>query len=165
MRIMKWVPFKQFQKDGIHILCRRLSLRSYLILTTTLSDLHVSPRVGVANFISLLVQKVGVDINSYTSMLLKLLFPVVKEEKSGAAKRAFASACAIVLKYEATSQAEKLIEDTLALHTGDRNAQIACAILLKSYSSMASDVLSGYHASVIPVIFLSRSDSYLHFCH
>ncbi|EXB37190.1 hypothetical protein L484_013555 [Morus notabilis] len=120
------------------------------------SGVGLNTRVGVANFISLLVQKVGVDVKPYTSILLKLLFPVVKEEKSGAAKRAFASACAIVLKYAATSQAQKLIEDTAALHTGDRNAQITCAILLKSYSSMASDFLSGYHASIITVIFLSR---------
>ena len=121
----------------------------------------LSHRVGVASFINLLVQKVSIDIKAYTSMLLKLLFPVVKEEKSAAAKRAFASACAIVLKYAATSQAQKLVEDTAALHTGDRNAQITCAILLKSYSSMASDVLSGYLVSIIPVIFISRSDSYL----
>ena len=93
-------------------------------------------------------------------MLLKLLFPVVKEEKSTAAKRAFASACGIVLKYAAPPQAQKLIEDTAALHTGDRNAQITCAILLKSYSSLASDVLSGYHSLIIPVIFISRSNSY-----
>lgn len=120
-----------------------------------------SHRAGVASFISLLVQKVSSDIKPYTSILLKLLFPVVKEEKSAAAKRAFASACAIVLKHAAPPQAQKLIEDTVALHTGDRNAQITCAILLKSYSSMASDVLSGYHMSIIPVIFISRSNLYV----
>ncbi|PON59554.1 Proteasome component Ecm [Trema orientale] len=120
------------------------------------SGVGLNTRAGVASFISLLVQKVGSDIKPYTSMLLKLLFPVVKEEKSAAAKRAFASACAIVLKYAAPPQAQRLIEDTAALHTGDRNAQITCAILLKSYSSMALDVLSGYHALIIPVIFISR---------
>lgn len=96
-------------------------------------------------------------------MLLKLLFPVVKEEKSATAKRAFASACAIVLKYAAPPQAQKLIEDCAALHTGDRNAQITCAVLLKSFSSTASDVVSGYHAAIIPVIFLSRSELYSYF--
>lgn len=116
-------------------------------------------RVGVANFTSMLVQKVGGDIKPYTAMLLKLLFPVVKEEKSNVAKRAFASACAIVLKYAATPQAQKLIEDTTALHSGDRNSQITCAILLKNYASMASDVLNGYLALIIPVIFISRSDA------
>ena len=121
----------------------------------------LSHRVGVASFISLLVQKVGGDIKAYTSMLLKLLFPVVKEEKSAAAKRAFASACALVLKYAATSQAQKSIEDTAALHTSDRNAQITSAILLKSYSSMVSDILSGNLASVFSVIFISRSVSFL----
>ncbi|KAG2674643.1 hypothetical protein I3760_13G146600 [Carya illinoinensis] len=89
-------------------------------------------------------------------MLLRLLFPVVKEEKSVAVKRAFASACAIVLKHASLLQAQKLIEETASLHTGDRNDQISCAILLKSYSSMASDVVSGYHAAMVPVIFVSR---------
>ncbi|XP_060667830.1 uncharacterized protein LOC107410333 isoform X2 [Ziziphus jujuba] len=120
------------------------------------SGVGLNTRVGVANFITLLVQKVVLDIKPYTSMLLKLLFPVVKEEKSATAKRAFASACAIVLKYAAPPQVEKLIEDSAALHTGDKNAQITCAVLLKSFSSTASDVVSGYHAAIIPVIFLSR---------
>ncbi|KAJ4724481.1 Proteasome-associated ECM29 [Melia azedarach] len=120
------------------------------------SGVGLNTRVGVASFISLLVQKVGMDIKPYTSTLLRLLFPVVKEEKSAAAKRAFASACAAVLKYAAPSQAQKLIEETSALHNDDKNSQISCAILLKSYSSMASDVLSGYHAVIVPVIFISR---------
>ncbi|XP_057955900.1 uncharacterized protein LOC131149465 [Malania oleifera] len=120
------------------------------------SGVGLNTRVGVANFISLLVQKVRVDIKPFTSMLLKLMLPVVEEEKASPAKRAFASACAIVLKYAVPSQAQKLIEDTVALHAGDRNAQISCAILLKSYSSMAADVLSGYHAIIVPAIFLSR---------
>lgn len=112
----------------------------------------------MASFISLLVQKIGVDIKAFTSTLLRQLFPVVKDERSVAAKRAFAGACAMTLKHTAASQAQKLIEDTIALHTGDRNAQLTCAILLKSYSSMASDVVSGYHAAVIPIIFISRSE-------
>ncbi|KAL5580309.1 hypothetical protein UlMin_012751 [Ulmus minor] len=126
------------------------------------SGVGLNTRVGVASFSSLLVQKVGEDIGPYTSMLLKLLFPVVKEEKSAASKRAFARACASVLKYAAPAQAQKLIEDTTALHTSDRNAQITCAILLKSYSSMASDVLSGYHELIIPVIFVSRFEDDKH---
>ncbi|XP_052205851.1 uncharacterized protein LOC127810408 isoform X2 [Diospyros lotus] len=120
------------------------------------SGVGLNTRVGVANFISLLVQKVGVDIRPFTSMLLKILFPVIKEEKSASSKHAFGNACAIVLKYAAPSLAQKLIEDASALHSGDRNAQISCAILLKCCSSMASDVLSGYHAVVVPVIFVSR---------
>lgn len=120
------------------------------------SGVGLNTRVGVASFISLLVQKVGIDIKPYTSMLLRLLFPVVKEEKSAAAKRAFASACASVLKYAAPSHAQKLIEETAALHIDDKNSQMSCAILLKSYSSVASDVLSGYHAVILPVIFISR---------
>lgn len=116
-------------------------------------------RVGVASFITLLVQKVGVEIKPYTSRLLRLLFPVVKDEKSAASKRAFAGACAAVLKHAAPTQAEKLIDDTVALHTGDKNYQVSCAILLKSYSSVASDALSGYLAAIIPAIFISRSES------
>ncbi|CAL5425499.1 unnamed protein product [Camellia sinensis] len=122
------------------------------------SGVGLNTRVGVASFISLLVQKVGVDIKPFTSILLKLLFPVVKEEKSVLSKRAFANACAIVLKYAAPSQAQQLIEETAALHAGDRNAQISCAILLKSYLSTASDILSGYHTIIVPVIFISRSE-------
>nr|XP_023924384.1 proteasome-associated protein ECM29 homolog [Quercus suber] len=127
------------------------------------SGVGLNTRVGVASFITLLVQNVGADIRPHTIMLLRLLFPVVMEEKSVAAKRAFANACAIVLKHATPLQAQKLIEETAALHTGDRNAQISCAILLKSYSSMASDVVSGYHAAIVPVIFLSRfeDDKYI----
>ncbi|XP_038694487.1 proteasome adapter and scaffold protein ECM29 isoform X1 [Tripterygium wilfordii] len=120
------------------------------------SAVGLNTRVGVASFISLLVQKVSVDIKPFTSMLLRLLFPVAKDERSTTAKRAFASACAMVLKHASTSQAQKLIEDSAALHLGDRNAQISCAILLKSYSFVASDILSGHHATVVPVIFISR---------
>lgn len=113
-------------------------------------------RVGVANFISLLVQKVGSDIKPYTNMLLKLLFTAVKEEKSATSKRAYANACAIILKYSTPSQAQKLVEDTVALHTGDKNSQSSCALLLKSYSSTANDVLGGYQTIIVPVIFISR---------
>ncbi|KAI4308224.1 hypothetical protein L6164_031321 [Bauhinia variegata] len=120
------------------------------------SGVGLNTRVGVANFIVLLLERVGVDIKPYANMLVRLLFPVVKEEKSATAKRAFASACAKVLNYAATSQAEKLIEETAALHSGDKSSQIACALLLKSYSSTASDVVGGYQAIVIPILFLSR---------
>ncbi|KAL1347958.1 uncharacterized protein [Arachis hypogaea] len=120
------------------------------------SGVGLNTRVGVANFITLLLESVGVDIKPYANMLVRLLFPVVKEEKSITAKRAFASACAKVLKYVPVLQAQKLIEDTVALHAGDKNSQIACAYLLKSYSSVAADVVGGYHAVIIPVVFLSR---------
>ncbi|KAK7276642.1 hypothetical protein RIF29_17785 [Crotalaria pallida] len=122
------------------------------------SGVGLNTRVGVANFITLLLERVGVDIKPYANMLVRLLFPVVKEEKSTMAKRAFASACAKVLKYIAAAQAQKLIEDTAALHAGDRNSQIACALLLKNYSSMAGDVVGGYQAVIIPIVFLSRFD-------
>lgn len=120
------------------------------------SGVGLNTRVGVASFISILVQKVGVEIMQFSSTLLKILFPVTKEERSVSSKRAFANACAVVLKYSGPSQAQKLIEDTSNLHAGDRNAQVTCAILLKSYSSMATDILSGYHAVIVPIIFISR---------
>lgn len=120
------------------------------------SGVGLNTRVGVASFISLLVQKVGVSIKPFTNTLLRLLFQVAKDEKSGASKRAFANSCAFVIKYAAPSQVHKLIEETAALHNGDRNSQIACALLLKSYASTAGDVFSGYYATVVPVIFLSR---------
>lgn len=120
------------------------------------SGVGLNTRVGVASFISLLVEKIGSDIKPFTSMLLKLMFPAVIDERSGAAKRAFASTCAIILKYVASSQAQKLIEDTTALHTGDRNAQVSCAILLKNFSNYAGDVVSGFHATIFPVTFVAR---------
>ncbi|GMH13042.1 hypothetical protein Nepgr_014883 [Nepenthes gracilis] len=120
------------------------------------SGVGLNTRVGVATFITLLVQRVNHEIKPYASMLSRLLFPAVVEEKSGSAKRAFASACAMVLKYSSTSQALKLVEDTAALHAGDRNSQVSCAVLLKRYASLAADVASGYHAILIPVIFISR---------
>jgi proteasome component ECM29 len=104
----------------------------------------------------LLLESVGVDIKPYANMLVRLLFSVVKEEKSSAAKRAFAGACAKVLNYIPVSQAQKLIEDTAALSAGDKTSQIACAFLLKSYFSRATDVIGGYLAVIIPVVFLSR---------
>ncbi|KAJ9537257.1 hypothetical protein OSB04_029990 [Centaurea solstitialis] len=120
------------------------------------SGVGLNTRVGVASFISLLVQKVGGSIKPYTSTLLRLLFLVAKEERSAASKRAFANSCAFVIKYAPPSQVQKLIEETAALHTGDRNSQIACALLLKSFASTAADILNGYYATVVPVIFLSR---------
>lgn len=121
--------------------------------------LSVTFRVGVASFITLLVQRVNLEIKPFTGMLLRLLFPVVNEEKSASAKRAFASAFAMVLKYSTPSQAEKTIDDVAALHAGDRNAQVSCAVLLKSCTSLAADVMSGYHVTILPVVFISRSGS------
>lgn len=135
-------------------------ITAYLIGTIFLLPFY---RAGVANFISLLIQKVGLDIKPFTSMLLKLLLPVVKDERSASSRRAFANACAMVLKYAAPSQAQKLIEDTARLHSGDRNEQIACAILLKSYASTAADTLNGYQAIIVPVIFVSRLSHLLFF--
>lgn len=122
------------------------------------SAVGLNTRVGVASFITLLVQKVMVDIKPYTTMLMKLLYSAVLEERSSAAKKAFASSCATVLKYASPSQAQKLIEDTTSLHLGEKNAQLSGAILIKAYLSNAADVLSGYNAVIIPVIFSSRFD-------
>uniref|UniRef100_A0A1D1XKS2 Proteasome-associated protein ECM29 n=1 Tax=Anthurium amnicola TaxID=1678845 RepID=A0A1D1XKS2_9ARAE len=116
----------------------------------------LNTRVGVANFISLLGQKVNADIKPFTSMLLKPLLRAVMEEKTNAAKQAFATACATTLKYAGASNAQKIIEETVALHLGDRNAHISCAILLKNYLNIAADIVSGYHATVLPVVFVAR---------
>lgn len=97
-----------------------------------------------------------INIKPYTSMLLKLLYTAVLEERSSSAKRAFASSCAAVLKYANQSQAQKLIEDTASLHLGEKNSQLSGAVLIKSYLSGAADVISGYSSVVIPVIFSSR---------
>lgn len=122
-------------------------------------------RVGVASFITLLVQKVMVDIKPFAAVLMKLLHSAVLEERSSAAKKAFASSCATVLKYASPPQAQKLIEDTTSLHSGGKNDQLSGAILIKAYLSNASDILSGYNAVVIPVIFVSRyvKDPFIYF--
>uniref|UniRef100_A0A0D9XWN5 Proteasome adapter and scaffold protein ECM29 HEAT-repeat domain-containing protein n=1 Tax=Leersia perrieri TaxID=77586 RepID=A0A0D9XWN5_9ORYZ len=99
-----------------------------------------------------------VDIKPYVATLLRVLYSAVLEEKSSAAKRAFASSCAAVIKYASPSQAQKLIEDTASLHLGEKNAQLCAAVLVKAYLSNAADVLGGYNAVVIPVIFASRFD-------
>ncbi|KAF8017206.1 hypothetical protein BT93_H2409 [Corymbia citriodora subsp. variegata] len=116
----------------------------------------LNTRVGVASFIRLLVQKVGIDIKPFANTLLKLLFGAVKRENSPAQKRAFSDACAVVLKYASASQAQELIEDSTALHAVDKNSQISCAILLKSFLTIAPEVVGGYHKVILPAIFISR---------
>ncbi|KAL6641935.1 hypothetical protein ACP70R_020116 [Stipagrostis hirtigluma subsp. patula] len=145
------ICIKVVDKNSLDLLVPRLAqmVRSAVGLNT---------RVGVASFVTLLVQKVMLDIKPFTSMLLKLLYSAVLDERSSAAKRAFASSCATVLKYASPSQAQKLIEDTTSLHLGGKNDQLSGAILIKAYLSNAADVLSGYNAVVIPVIFASRFD-------
>ncbi|KAH9605191.1 hypothetical protein KSS87_006616, partial [Heliosperma pusillum] len=142
-------------KPSLDILVPRLS-------QLVRSGVGLNTRVGVASFITLLVQRVNLEIKPFTGVLLRILFPAVIEEKSGSAKRAFASAFALVLKYSTPPQAEKIVDDIAALQAGDRNAQVSCAILLKSCASMASDVLSGYYATLIPVIFISRFEDDKH---
>ncbi|TVU50781.1 hypothetical protein EJB05_02171 [Eragrostis curvula] len=145
------ICIKVVDKNSLDLLVPRLAqmIRSAVGLNT---------RVGLASFVTLLVQKVMIDIKPFTTMLLKLLFSAVLEERSSAAKRAFASSCATVLKYASTSQAQKLIEDTTSLHLGGKNDQLSGAILIKAYLSNAGDILSGYNAAIFPVIFASRFD-------
>ncbi|XP_021734263.1 proteasome-associated protein ECM29 homolog isoform X2 [Chenopodium quinoa] len=126
------------------------------------SGVGLNTRVGVASFITLLVQRVNLEIKPFTGTLLRLLFPAVIEERSASAKRAFASAFAIALKYSTPTQAQQFIEEVAALHAGDRNAQVSCAVLLKSCASLAADVLSGYHVTILPVIFISRFEDDKH---
>ncbi|MQL77614.1 hypothetical protein Taro_010025 [Colocasia esculenta] len=135
---------------------RSLDLLVPRLVQLVRSGVGFNTRVGVANFITLLVQKVNADIKPFTSMLLNPLFHAALGEKSNAGKQAFATACAITLKYAGASHVHKMIDDTVALHLGDRNAHISCATLLKNYLNIAADILSGYHAAVLPVIFLAR---------
>lgn len=104
----------------------------------------------------MLIQRVGVGIKPFASMLVRVLFAAVKEEKGVSTKRAFSNACGLLLKYGSTSQAEKLIEETMALHAGDKNAQMSCAVLIKSFASVAPDVISSYYGEVLPIVFISR---------
>ncbi|KAG0528609.1 hypothetical protein BDA96_05G026300 [Sorghum bicolor] len=145
------ICIKIVDKNSLDLLVPRLAqmVRSAVGLNT---------RVGVASFITLLVQKVMVDIKPFTTILLKLLYSAVLDERSSAAKKAFASSCATVLKYASPPQAQKLIEDTTSLHSGGKNDQLSGAILIKAYLSNAADILGGYNAVVIPVIFVSRFD-------
>uniref|UniRef100_A0A0E0BNM0 Uncharacterized protein n=1 Tax=Oryza glumipatula TaxID=40148 RepID=A0A0E0BNM0_9ORYZ len=145
------ICLKVVDKESLDLLVPRLA-------QMVKSAVGLNTRVGVASFITLLVQKVMVEIKPYAATLLRLLYSAVLEEKSSAAKRAFASTCAAVLKYASPSQAQKLIEDTTSLHLGEKNAQLSAAILIKSYLSNAADILSGYNAVVLPVIFASRFD-------
>ncbi|XP_052136684.1 uncharacterized protein LOC127755086 [Oryza glaberrima] len=145
------ICLKVVDKESLDLLVPRLA-------QMVKSAVGLNTRVGVASFITLLVQKVMVEIKPYAATLLRLLYSAVLEEKSSAAKRAFASSCAAVLKYASPSQAQKLIEDTTSLHFGEKNAQLSAAILIKSYLSNAADILSGYNAVVLPVIFASRFD-------
>lgn len=85
--------------------------------------------MGVASFITLLVEQVASDIKAFTGSLLKLTYHAVLEEKSSSVKRAFAVACAVILNHANPSQAQKVIEDTATLHFGERNAQLSCAIM------------------------------------
>ncbi|XP_066369110.1 uncharacterized protein [Miscanthus floridulus] len=128
------ICIKVVDKNSLDILVPRLAqmVRSAVGLNT---------RVGVASFITLLVQKVMIDIKPFTALLLKLLYSAVLEERSSAVKRAFASSCATVLKYASPSQAQKLIEDTTSLHFGGKNDQLSGAILIKAYLSNAADII------------------------
>lgn len=124
------------------------------------SGVGLNTRVGVARFISFLVQNVGSDIKPYINSLVKVLFPAVEREKSSASKKAFAAACGGLLKYAGSAQAQKMIEDSIALYTsvGDKETQVASAILLKTFSQQAADIVKGYHTIVLPVVFMARFD-------
>ncbi|KAL5994756.1 hypothetical protein ACLOJK_024810 [Asimina triloba] len=101
------------------------------------SGVGLNTRVGVASFISLLVQKVGADIKPFTTILLKLLFSAVQNEKSGSAKRAFSAACAIVLKFEGDKDARALFEE---LFEGDKDVR---ALFEELWEENSSSVFEG----------------------
>jgi hypothetical protein len=99
---------------------------------------------------------VTANIKPFTNTILKTLFHAVLDEKNSSVKRAFTSSCAIILKRASQAQAQKLIEDTTALHLGEKNAQVSGAVLLRAYLNNAVEVLNGYSAVVIHVTFVSR---------
>jgi len=59
------------------------------------------------------------------------------------------------LKYASQAQAQKLIEDTTALHLGEKNAQVSGVVLLRAYFNNLAEVFSGYSVVVIPMTFFS----------
>ncbi|KAL5098946.1 hypothetical protein RYX36_003273 [Vicia faba] len=70
----------------------------------------LNTRVGVANFITLLLESVGVDIKPYANMLVRFFFPLSKKKK----------------------------------------------YCFKTRLCRETNVIGGYHAVIIPVVFLSR---------
>eukprot|EP01018_Ginkgo_biloba_P028632 Gb_39358 [translate_table: standard] len=98
------------------------------------------------------------DMKPFITTLVKVLFPAVQGEKSAAGRRAFAAACAGLLRHAGSAQTQKMIEDTVALYTsgGDRGAQVASALLLKNFSHQAADTVKGYHTIILPVAFVAR---------
>ncbi|MCO5551056.1 hypothetical protein L7F22_004553 [Adiantum nelumboides] len=123
------------------------------------SGVGLNTRVGVAKFISLLIQQQGPQMRKFAGILLKALKTVCQEEKSPSSRHAFVSACASIAKYAGTTQIQSLFEDTTALYDENTStAKITSALLLRELSHQAHDVFVGYHALVLPTAFIARFD-------
>ncbi|CAM6125657.1 unnamed protein product [Calypogeia fissa] len=124
------------------------------------SGVGLNTRAGVARFINQLAMRVGFDLKPHSGALLKVLFSAVKSEKSVAAKRAFANACGAVAKYAGEPQIEWLLTESVALYTSgtDKDAHMACALVLEQSSLQANEILKGHYALVLPIAFIGRFD-------
>ncbi|MCO5585966.1 hypothetical protein L7F22_039902 [Adiantum nelumboides] len=123
------------------------------------SGVGLNTRVGVAKFISLLIQQEGPQMRKFAGILLKALKTVCQEEKSPSSRHAFVTACASIAKYAGTTQIQSLFEDTTALYDENTStAKITSALLLRELSHQAHDVFVGYHALVLPTAFIARFD-------
>ncbi|XP_024544607.1 proteasome adapter and scaffold protein ECM29 [Selaginella moellendorffii] len=123
------------------------------------SGVGLNTRAGVARFIALLSQQVGSDLRQYAGPIMKVLIPTVISEKSTAAKKAFAAACAAVMKVSGDRLLEQLIADIVGFYkSGDKDSRIASGLLLKELSRQASDGLKQQATLVLPVAFIGRFD-------
>jgi proteasome component ECM29 len=124
------------------------------------SGVGLNTRVGVAKFISMLAQHVGVEMRPQSATLLKVLFPAVQTEHSAAARRAFAAACGTVAKYSGENQVRKLILDAISLYdsSGNQDLHLASALVLKELSRHANELFKGNLTVVLPLAFVAKFD-------
>ncbi|CAK9863286.1 unnamed protein product, partial [Sphagnum jensenii] len=124
------------------------------------SGVGLNTRVGVAKFISMLAQHVGVEMRPHSATLLKVLFPAVQTEHSAAARRAFAAACGTVAKYSGENQVRKLILDAISLYdsSGNQDLHLASALVLKELSRHANELFKGNLTVVLPLAFVAKFD-------
>ncbi|CAM6029521.1 unnamed protein product [Sphagnum balticum] len=124
------------------------------------SGIGLNTRVGVAKFISMLAQHVGVEMRPHSATLLKVLFLAVQTEHSAAARRAFAAACGTVAKYSGENQVRKLILDSISLYdsSGNQDLHLASALVLKELSRHANELFKGNLTVVLPLAFVAKFD-------
>ncbi|CAM6051034.1 unnamed protein product [Sphagnum compactum] len=151
--------------DTLDLCIRHVDIPTLEILIPRLvqlirSGVGLNTRVGVAKFISMLAQHVGVEMRPHSTTLLKVLFPAVQAEHSAAARRAFAAACGTVAKYSGENQVRKLILDTISLYdsSGNQDLHLASALVLKELSRHANELFKGNLTVVLPLAFVAKFD-------